>query len=67
MHPLEAWIRNIPDFPKPGILYRDLTPLLGDPDALGLAVRGLAAPFAGHGIHTVVGINPSLPPRAAIG
>lgn len=46
MHRLEARIRTIPDFPKPGIMYRDVTPLLGDPQALGLAVRRLADPFA---------------------
>ena len=46
MHRLGTRIRTIPDFPKPGIEYRDVTPLLGDPQALGLAVRRLASPFA---------------------
>ncbi len=35
---LESYIREIPDFPKPGILFKDITPLLGDADALRLAI-----------------------------
>ena len=31
---LRSWIRDVPDFPKPGILFRDITPLLKDPRAL---------------------------------
>jgi adenine phosphoribosyltransferase len=38
-------IRDIPDFPKPGILFRDITPLLLDPKALGAAVEAMVAPF----------------------
>ena len=57
MHRLENRIRAIPDFPKPGILYRDITPLLADPDALGFAVRELAAPFRGRRIQAVAGIE----------
>ena len=57
MHQLEPLIRTIPDFPKPGILYRDITPLLADPDALALAVRELAAPFRGREIQAVAGIE----------
>jgi adenine phosphoribosyltransferase len=40
---LDAYIRDIPDFPKPGILYKDITPLLLDADALSDAVAQLAA------------------------
>ncbi len=40
---LRALIRDIPDFPTPGILFKDLTPLMADPDALRLAVGELAA------------------------
>jgi adenine phosphoribosyltransferase len=40
---LRALIRDIPDFPQPGILFRDITPLMADPRALAAAVRGLAA------------------------
>jgi adenine phosphoribosyltransferase len=39
---LRALIRDIPDFPRPGIVFKDITPLLADPPALALAVRGLA-------------------------
>ncbi len=39
---LRAHIRDIPDFPKPGIVFKDITPLLLDPRALDAAVRGLA-------------------------
>ncbi len=39
---LRALIRDVPDFPRPGILFKDITPLLADPHALALAVRGLA-------------------------
>ena len=40
---LRERIRNIPDFPKPGIVFRDITPLLLDPASLDLAVRGIAS------------------------
>ena len=58
-HPAEAelrkYIRDIPDFPKPGILFRDLTPLLGDSKALRLAVEAIAEPFRDGSIDCVVG------------
>jgi len=41
-HPLAEHIRSIPDFPKPGIVFRDITPLLADAGALDRAVRALA-------------------------
>src|SRR5580692_724404 len=40
---LRALIRDIPDFPRPGIVFKDITPLLADPAALAGAVEGLAA------------------------
>ena len=40
---LESFIRDIPDFPKPGIVFRDITPLLLDPGSLDAAVRSLAS------------------------
>ena len=40
---LRAHIRDIPDFPSPGIVFRDITPLMADPAALGAAIDGLAA------------------------
>lgn len=42
---LRAAVRDVPDFPKEGILFRDITTLLLDPDALHLAVKALADPF----------------------
>lgn len=48
-------IREIPDFPKPGILFRDITPLLADPSGLALAIELMANPFRGHRIDMVVG------------
>ncbi|HEY8122020.1 MAG TPA: adenine phosphoribosyltransferase [Myxococcota bacterium] len=54
---LERLVRDIPDFPKPGILFRDITPLLLEPAALRAAVDALAAPFRGAGIERVLGIE----------
>src|SRR5215212_6556135 len=52
---LKRLIRDIPDFPKPGILFRDITPLLADPAGLALSVELLANPFRGKNIDLVVG------------
>jgi adenine phosphoribosyltransferase len=52
---LRKLIRDIPDFPKPGILFRDITPLLADPSGLALAVELMANPFRGKNIDLVVG------------
>src|SRR5688572_22900186 len=52
---LKKRIRDIPDFPKPGILFRDITPLLADPSALALSIELLANPFRGKNIDLVVG------------
>ena len=57
MRELESRIRAIPDFPKPGIIYRDITPLLADPGMLARTARELAAPFVGKGIQAVAGIE----------
>ena len=53
---LRARIREIPDFPKPGILFRDITPLLADGPALREAVERVAEPFRGK-IDVVLGIE----------
>jgi adenine phosphoribosyltransferase len=50
---LRKLIRDIPDFPSPGILFRDITPLLSDVSALELACRAMAAPFMDKGIEVV--------------
>jgi adenine phosphoribosyltransferase len=43
---LTAYIRDVPDFPKPGVLFKDITPLLADPKAFGYAVSKLAAHYS---------------------
>jgi adenine phosphoribosyltransferase len=52
---LREHIRDIPDFPKPGILFRDLTPMLSHGPALREAVRALSEPFRDDGIDYVLG------------
>jgi adenine phosphoribosyltransferase len=52
---LKQLIRDIPDFPKPGIMFRDITPLLADPSGLALSVELLANPFRGKNVDLVVG------------
>ena len=54
---LEPFIRDIADFPKPGITFKDITPLLADPSALAATVAGLSEPFADLGITKVVGME----------
>src|SRR5437870_6545250 len=53
--PHRKLIRDIPDFPKPGILFRDITPLLSDPSGLALSIELLANPFRGKNVDTVIG------------
>ncbi|MBT8197767.1 MAG: adenine phosphoribosyltransferase [Acidimicrobiia bacterium] len=53
---IKAFIRDIPDFPEPGIVFKDITPLLGDPTAFAATVEGLANAFSGE-IDKVVGIE----------
>ncbi len=54
---LEAAIRNVPDFPKPGIQFKDITPVLGDAALFAGSIDLLANPHAGAGIDAVVGID----------
>jgi len=54
---LEARIRDVPDFPRPGIVFKDITPLLRDPETLRLACAGLAAGFEADRVDLVVGIE----------
>jgi adenine phosphoribosyltransferase len=54
---LQASIRTIPDYPKEGILFRDITTLLGDPRAFRRAVDELVHPWAGSKIEKVAGIE----------
>ena len=54
---LRTLIRDVPDFPKPGILFRDITPLLADRGALAAAVEALAAPWRGTGLDAVAAVE----------
>lgn len=54
---LAARIRAVPDFPAPGVVFRDITPLLADPTAFAAAVEALAAPFTAEGIEAVAGME----------
>jgi adenine phosphoribosyltransferase len=56
-HDLKATVRSIPDYPKPGILFRDITTLLGDARAFRRAVDQLVDPWAGSKIDKVAGIE----------
>lgn len=53
---LESFITDVPDFPEPGIVFKDLTPLLGDAAALAAAVDGLAD-LIGEPVDVVAGIE----------
>jgi adenine phosphoribosyltransferase len=55
--PIKSRIRTIPDHPKPGIQFRDITTLLQDPVGLHLAVQQIAGAFKGDGIDKVAGIE----------
>jgi adenine phosphoribosyltransferase len=54
---LRDYIRDIPDFPQKGIMFRDLTPLMGDADALATAVDELADQFRTDRIDKIVGVE----------
>lgn len=57
MELLRQLVRAIPDFPKPGILYRDITPVLEDANGLREAVAALAQPFRDETIDRVLGME----------
>jgi adenine phosphoribosyltransferase len=54
---LKALVRTIPDYPKPGIMFRDITTLIGHGDGLRAAIAQMAAPFANAGLDAVAGIE----------
>jgi len=54
---LTDYIRDIPDFPEPGIMFKDITPLLGDPDAFDFALAELQKPYEGVHVDFVAGIE----------
>jgi len=57
LDPLYAAVRDVPDFPKPGIVFKDITPLLLDPRAFATAVERMTAPYRDAGITRVVVIE----------
>jgi adenine phosphoribosyltransferase len=57
MDDLKSKIRHVPDFPKAGILFYDITTLLQDPSGFRMAIDSLAMPFTDRGIDLVVGIE----------
>ncbi len=54
---LERYVRAIPNFPKPGVTFRDLTPLMGDACALRASIAALVAPFKEERIDVVAGME----------
>jgi adenine phosphoribosyltransferase len=56
-HRIKAAIRDIPDFPKPGILFRDITPVLEDPDLSNAVVDGIITSLHGRRIDAIAGIE----------
>jgi adenine phosphoribosyltransferase len=57
MTDLKSKIRHVPDFPKAGILFYDITTLLRDPEGFRLAIDSVAEPFRNRGISLVIGIE----------
>jgi adenine phosphoribosyltransferase len=54
---LFEYIRDVPDFPKPGVMFKDLTPLMADPAALDDSIARMVAPFRGERIDLVAGME----------
>lgn len=54
---LRSYVRDVPDFPTAGILFRDITPLLAEPAAFSYAVEAMAEPFRGSAAEKVVAIE----------
>jgi adenine phosphoribosyltransferase len=55
---IERWVRPIPDWPEPGVMFRDITPLLAEPDAFASVIEALAAEAAALGpVDAVLGIE----------
>ncbi len=54
---LKSFVRDIPDFPKPGIVFKDITPLLKNPQAFSQAIAQMSEPWQGQPIDHVIGIE----------
>ena len=57
MYNIKDLVRDVRDYPKPGIVFKDITPVLSDIDALRTSIKEMAAPFTNLGIDIVVGIE----------
>ena len=57
MEDLRSLIRDIPDFPEPGVVFKDITPVLADAVAFDTLVEAIAAPYRGAGVTAVAGIE----------
>lgn len=57
MNNLEALIREIPDFPEPGVVFKDITPVLGHAEAFSDLIDAMSEPYLGSGITKVAGIE----------
>jgi adenine phosphoribosyltransferase len=54
---VKSLIRDVPDFPKPGIIFKDITPVLANPRALHIVLDGIAERFIGEHVDAIVGIE----------
>jgi adenine phosphoribosyltransferase len=54
---LPAYIRDVPDFPKPGILFKDITPVLADPPLFHAIIEQMAAQYSDGGVDVVAGVE----------
>ena len=54
---IDRYVRDIPDYPQPGVVFKDITPLLSHPTALRTAIDALAEPLLGNEIDLVAGGN----------
>jgi adenine phosphoribosyltransferase len=54
---VKARLRDVPDFPRPGIVFKDITPLLADPVLFGRVINAMAAPFRGQHVTKVIGVE----------
>jgi len=54
---LESWIRDVPDFPKKGIIFRDITPLLGNAEAFRYTIDAMTEAYRGKGVEVVVAVE----------
>jgi adenine phosphoribosyltransferase len=54
---VKARLRDVPDFPRPGIVFKDITPMLADPVLFGRVINAMAAPFRGQHITKVIGVE----------